>query len=200
MTSTFFAEQIPIDLQILRPRRPRGLGALGSPGKRSWVARLAVRLASSPALINFSHSFRVFSLEPSRPGAILNRSDGPGVNFGGYIPCFFALRRPSLPFVAFFVQEQQNTVKRGTQSTSEFSRDETKTRKIRSGRHFDNARRHGRVRTAPGVVPRASREPSGRSPDVSETVLEPSAGSQERSRGDFFALRGRSGASRAASE
>ena len=74
---------IPIDLRILRLRGLRGLGAFGSRGNRSWVARLTVRLASSPALINFSHSFRVFSLEPSRPGAILSRSDGPGVNFGG---------------------------------------------------------------------------------------------------------------------
>ena len=74
---------ILIDLRVRGLRGPRGLGALGSPGKRSWVARLAVRLASSPVLINFSHSFRVFSFEPSRPGAILSRSDGPGVNFGG---------------------------------------------------------------------------------------------------------------------
>ena len=75
---------IPIDLQRLRPRRPRGLGALGSPGKRSWVARLAVRLASSPALINFSHSFRVFSLELGRrKGHILDGSDALRLNFEG---------------------------------------------------------------------------------------------------------------------
>ena len=92
---------------------------------------------------------------------------------------------PFHPFGTFFVQEQQNTVKRGTRSTSEILHDETKTMKIRSERRLDNARCHGRVRTAAKVVPRVSREPPGRLLDVSGTVLEPPAGSQNGSEAAF---------------
>ena len=176
---------IPIDLHIPRPQGLRGLGVLGSLGSRTFVARLAVRLASSPALINFSHSFRSVPLEQNRPVAILGPPDGLGVDFGSRKPCYFEIRRPSHPFGTFFVQEQQNTVKRGTRSTSEILHDETKTTKIRSERRLDNARCHGRVRTAAKVVPRVSREPPGRSLDVSGTVLEPPAGSQNGSEAAF---------------
>ena len=111
-------------------RSLRGLGVLGSLGSRTFVARLAVRLTSSPALINFSHSFRSVPLEQNRPVAILGPPDGLGVDFGSRKPCYFEIRRPSHPFGIFFVQEQQNTVKRGTRSTLEILRDETKTTKI----------------------------------------------------------------------
>ena len=123
----------------------------------------------------------------------MGRQDAPRLDFGGRKPCFFEFRRPSHPFDAFGVQEQQNTVKRGTRSTSEVSCDETKTTKNRSERRFDNAQCQGRVPTAPEIATRASQEPSGRSSETHRAVLEPTAGSQERPRGDFFALRSRSG-------
>ena len=133
----------------------RILGALGRPKRRSW----SLRLARSRPLVKKSQSsarlFRVLSRETSRLGSILSRPDAPGLDFGGRNASIFERFRCARAFAAYIARTQQNTVKTGTNSTSELSRDKTKTSKTRSDDASDLACRVAHtptsLRTGPGA-------------------------------------------------
>ena len=106
-------------------------------------ALFSLRLArSSPQKkksMSFARVFRVLALEHGRPSSILRRPDTPGVDFRGRNGLIFELFRRSRAFGLNFVPGQQNTVKTGTRSTSELSRDKTKAAKNRSAGPSDLA-------------------------------------------------------------
>ena len=114
---------------------------------RSWppettllVARMVVRLASSPALLNFSHGFRVFSFDHGHPDSISSLPDAPGLGFGGRNALIFVLFRRFCVFGVNFVRYIQNIGRSYIFHTSELPHEDTKTAKNRSAGSFDHAR------------------------------------------------------------
>ena len=133
----------------------RVLGALGRQLFRSWSLRLARSRPLSKKSQSFARLFRVLSRETSRPGSILGRPDAPGLDFGGRNASIFERFRCARAFAAYIARRQQNTVKTDTNSTSELSRDKTKTFKKRSDDASDFACRVAHtptsLRTGPGA-------------------------------------------------
>ena len=91
-----------------------------------------------------------------------------GSVFGGRNACISARLGCVRAFGAYFVRRQQNTVKTVSGSTSELSRDKTKTIKNRLPNAFARARRHER---AWSLLPCATRASQKRSEDVLGGVL-----------------------------
>ena len=113
----------------------RGFGGL----ERAFSLRLARSSPQKKKSLSFARVFRVLPLEHGRPSSILGRPDALGVDFRGRNGLIFELFRRSRAFGLNFVPSQQNTVKTGTRSTSELSRDKTKTAKNRSAGPSDLA-------------------------------------------------------------
>ena len=135
---------------------PRDLGALGRQKRRSWSRRLARSRPLFKKSQSFARLFRVLSRETSRLGSILGRPDAPGLDFGGRNGVILERFRCARAVAAYIARTQQNTVKTDTNSTSELSRDKTKSMKNRSDAESDCVCRAARTPTSLWTGPGAS--------------------------------------------
>ena len=154
---------------------------------------MAVRLASSPALINFSHGFRVFSLDHGHPDSILGRPGAPGIDFGSRNAPVFALCCHSCRRDFNFVRSVQNIGRSYTFGTSELLRDKTKTTKTRSASMLDSVQCCNRAPMPVWVARGASQDQPRLAFGRSWGAFASPGASQERSWGDVWPSRRRPG-------
>ena len=167
------------------------MGALGRLARALLLALSARPRPLSKKSMSFARLFRVLSREPGRSGSIFGRPDAPGLDFGGRNASIFERFRRACAFAAYFARSQQNAVKTNTNSTSELSRDKTKTMKNRSDDASDCACRVARTPTSLRTSQGTSWDRPGLAFGRLPTALGTLGASQDRSWAGFGASRAR---------
>ena len=162
-------------------RRIRGFARSWPPKTPLLLALSARSRLLSKKLMSFVRLFRVWPRELGRPGSILSRPDAPGLDFGGRNALIFERFRCARTFAAYIARTQQNTVKTDTNSTSELSRDKTKTSKKRSDDASDFACRVAHTPTSLRPGPGASWARPGLALGRLPAALSEPGASQDRS-------------------
>ena len=167
------------------------MGALGRLARALLLALSARPRPLSKESMSFARLFRVLSREPGRSGSIFGRPDAPGLDFGGRNASIFERFRCARALAAYIARTQQNTVKTDTNSTSELSRDKTKTSKKRSDDASDFACRVAHTPTSLWTGPGASWDRPGLALGRLPAALGEPGASQDRSGAGFGASKSR---------